>query len=300
MPKPQQKRLGKGLSVLLGEYAETPETTGTSEFEHLPLDRLRPNPFQPRRAVERGKLSELVASIRENGLLQPLVVRPATEGWQIVAGERRWRAVTELGWTDVPAYVREADDQTMFVLALVENLQREDLSPVDEAHAYQRLIDQFGLTQGDVADQVGRDRSTVSNTIRLLSLPEQVLEMLTAGELSAGHARALLGVGDAERVIVLARETVEQGLSVRALEARVRGPKPATGKKPRRRRSTGNVQGATEPYARRAEQALGRALGTAVRVTVVDKTHGQIEIPFRDPEDFERIVEAIVGVGGIV
>ncbi len=300
MTKRQKQRLGKGLSALLGEYAAEAPGAADGEVERLPISRLLPNPFQPRREVAQDKLVELIASIRENGLLQPLVVRPAGDGWQIVAGERRWRAITELGWADIPAYVREVDDQTMLVLALIENLQREELSPVDEAHAYQRLIDEFGMTQGDVAEQVGRNRSTVANTIRLLGLPDKVLGMIAGGVLSAGHARALLTLDEAAAMIALAGQAASEGWSVRELESQVRGPRPAAEKKRRRSRARGSLGDATEPYARRAAQALGRALGTNVRVRVVDKTSGHIEIPFRDPEDFERIVEVIVGVGGIV
>ena len=302
MPKPQKQRLGKGLSALLGEYAdEATESVADGSVEQLPVDRLKPNPFQPRRELDGEKLDELVASIQENGLLQPLVVRPDdAEGWEIVAGERRWRAVGELGWDRVPAFVREVDDQTMLVLALIENLQREELSPIDEAHAYQRLIDDFGLTQSEVAEQVGRDRSTVSNTIRLLGLPAEVLVLVGKGELSAGHARALLSLDDRDQAISLAQKAIREELSVRALERLVRDPgKERVGKK-RAGKSRLKSGGATEPYARRAEQALSRALGTEVRIKVVDKKRGHITIPFHDAEDFERIVEAIVGVGGIV
>lgn len=297
----QQKRLGKGLSALLGDYAPEAEAAGDSgPVTELPIAQLQPNPFQPRRDVADDQLAELVASIRENGLLQPLVVRPNDEGWQIVAGERRLRAVTELGWDSVPAHIREVDDRTMLILALIENLQREDLSPLDEAHAYRRLVDQFGMTQSEVAAQVGRDRSTVANTLRLLGLPEAVLKLLAARDLSAGHARALLGLDSPIRAAELARQAVAEGLSVRALEARVRESGTGTRAKPASRKKKPPANDTTDPYARRAEQALGRALGTAVRVKVVDKSRGQIEIPFRDPEDFERIVEFIVGVGGIV
>jgi ParB family chromosome partitioning protein len=193
------------------------------EFEQLPVAELRPNPFQPRQGLPDQSFDDLVASIRENGLLQPLVARPAAHGgWEIVVGERRWRAVQVLNWSHVPALVRDVDDRTTLVMALIENLQREDLSPLDEAHAYRRLIDEFDLTQGQVAERVGRDRSTVANTIRLLGLPGRVRELLAAGKISAGHARALLGLEDETRVIQLAQAAAEQGLSVREVERRVR------------------------------------------------------------------------------
>jgi ParB family chromosome partitioning protein len=293
----QQKRLGKGLDALLGDYA--PETsTAQREQERLPISALRPNPFQPRAEVDPKSLEELVASIRENGLLQPVVVRPVADGgWEIVAGERRFRAVQELGWSDVPVVVHDVDDRMMLVLALIENLQREDLNPLDEARAYRRLVDEFGLTQAQVAQRVGRDRSTVANTLRLLSLPDAVRELLSAGAISAGHARALLGLNDPARVIELAKAAANTGLSVREIERRVRQRRSGAGTQ-----ATGPkaADGRSSAYAARAEQALARALGTAVRVKLDGTSRGKIEIPFRDPEDFERIVEAIVGVGGIV
>jgi ParB family chromosome partitioning protein len=292
----QQKRLGKGLSALLGDYL--PGESAASEAERLPIAQLRPNPFQPRQGLDRDTLDQLIASIRENGLLQPVLVRPVEDGaWEIVAGERRFRAVQELGWTNVPVVVRDVDDRTMLVLALIENLQREDLNPLDEAHAYRRLVDEFGLTQSQVAERVGRDRSTIANTIRLLALPEPVRDLLAAGEISAGHARALLGLDDEGRVIELARAAAKKGLSVREVERRVRQRRGSG-----RRRKTGvpAASARASGYAAKAEQALARALGTGVRVKLDGASKGRIEIPFRDAEDFERIVEIIVGVGGIV
>ncbi len=295
MARKQQKRLGKGLSALLGDYL--PGDAAPGEAVELPVAQLRPNPFQPRKAVDRAALQELVASIRENGLLQPVVVRPIDGGaWEIVAGERRFRAVQELGWTHVPVVIRDVDDRTMLVFALIENLQREDLNPLDEAEAYRRLVDEFGLTQSQVAQRVGRDRSTIANTIRLLGLPEPVRELLAAGKISAGHARALLGLEDRARVVELARAAAKDGLSVREVERRVR-QRRAGGRRGARRAA---ASPRSNPYAARAEQALARALGTGVRIRLDGPSRGRIEIAFRDAEDFERIVEMIVGVGGIV
>jgi ParB family chromosome partitioning protein len=292
----QQKRLGKGLGALLGDYLPE-ESAEAREFEQLPVAELRPNPFQPRQGHPDESFDDLVASIRENGLLQPLVVRRTDGGWQIVAGERRWRAVQALDWSHVPAVIRDVDDRTMLVMALIENLQREDLSPLDEAHAYRRLIDEFGLTQGQVAERVGRDRSTVANTLRLLGLPNRVRELLAAGKISAGHARALLGLDDETRVIQLARAAADEGLSVREVERRVRQGR-AKGR--RGAPKAGSRDARSAAYIDRAEQALARALGTAVRVKLDGTSRGRIEIPFRDADDFERIVEIIVGVGGVV
>jgi len=294
--KKQQKRLGKGLSALLGDYLPE-EAASRGEIEQIAIDRLRPNPFQPRQAMDREGLEELVASIKENGLLQPVLVRPvAGGGWEVVAGERRFRAVKELGWDRVPVVVRDVDDRTMIVLALIENLQREDLSPLDEAHAYRRLVEEFGLTQAQVAARVGRDRSTVANTIRLLGLPEAVRGLLADGDISAGHARALLGLSDEKRVVELARAAARDGLSVREVEERVRQRRTSKPRKPKAKAADERANA----YAAKAEQALARALGTAVRVKLDGSNRGRIEIPFRDAADFERVVEVIVGVGGIV
>ena len=297
MAKKQQKRLGKGLSALLGDYLPE-EEAASGGAQQIAIADLRPNPFQPRQAMDEENLEELAASIKENGLLQPVVVRTVGDGaWEVVAGERRFRAVKDLGWTHVPVVIRDVDDRTMLVLALIENLQREDLSPLDEAHAYRRLVDEFGLTQAQVAERVGRDRSTVTNTIRLLALPQQVLDLLTGGKISAGHARALLGLSDEKRVIQLAKAAASQGLNVRQVEERVRHGR---GDKKRGASKTKKSESKSAAYVAKAEQALSRALGTNVRVRLDGAERGRIEIPFRDSEDFERMVETIVGVGGVI
>lgn len=297
MAKDPQKRLGKGLSALLGDYLPEADATGP-ELERLPVEELRPNPFQPRQAIDGEALEGLVQSIQENGLLQPIVVRASQQGgWEIVAGERRWRAVRQLEWTLVPVLKRDVDDHTMLVMALIENLQREDLRPLDEAHAYQRLLDEFGLTQSQVAERVGRDRSTIANTIRLLGLPDRVQKLLSDGKISAGHARALLGLDDEGRAVELANAAAAEGMSVREIERRVRDRKSGR-KRAERRARTPDPQASA--YVERAEQALARALGTAVSVRLTGAQNGHIEIPFRDAEDFERVVEVIVGVGGVI
>jgi len=292
----QQKRLGKGLSALLGDYLEEGGAE-SPEVDQLPIDELRPNPFQPRQSIDGDALEQLAQSIQENGLLQPILVRRADDAWEIVAGERRWRAVQQLQWSHVPVLRRDVDDHTMLVMALIENLQREDLNPLDEAHAYRRLIDEFGLTQSQVAERVGRDRSTVANTVRLLGLPKPVQKLLSEGKISAGHARALLGLADDARAVTLARSAAADGLSVREIERQVRQRK--TGKRQSKASKATSDPKATA-YVERAEQALSRALGTAVSVRLDGNDKGRIEIPFRDAEDFERVVEVIVGVGGII
>lgn len=289
MAKRGPKRLGKGLGALLGDYVESPqEDEGILE---IPVREVDPNPFQPRREFSPEALAELAGSIAENGLLQPIVVRPAGERWQLVAGDRRLRAVKKLGWTAVPAIVRPVDDRAMLVLALVENLQRHDLTPLEEAEGYRQLMDQFGLSQKEVAERVGRDRSTVANALRLLALPSGVRRLLDEGRLSAGHGRALLGLSDERLILALAREAAEKGLSVREVEERVR-----LGRGDGQRRKLARPAARSgDPQVRRIVTDLGRIFGTAVQVRMTGKGAGKIEIPFRDAQDFERILELVVG-----
>ncbi|HSL70645.1 MAG TPA: ParB/RepB/Spo0J family partition protein, partial [Longimicrobiales bacterium] len=228
--------------------------------------------------------------IRENGLLQPIVVRPATGGtasWELVAGERRWRAVTRLGWKDIPAVVRDVDDRTLLVLALVENLQRAQLSALDEAQGFKRLGEEFGLSQQEIADYVGRDRSTVANSLRLLHLPPSIQQLMGTGELSAGHARALLGVGNERRMLELARDAVAQQWSVRELEARVQRARPA-------RQSRGSSPRTRDANELLLEEELQRVFGAEVRIRA-QGLKGRVEIPFSGAEDFERVFELQTG-----
>ena len=284
-----RRRLGRGLEALLGPTREEAEREGN--LVQLPLKDIRPNPYQPRRDVDPAALEELKSSIRQAGLLQPVVVRaaPGVDGaYELIAGERRLRACQQLGWERIPAVLREVDDRTLLTLALVENLQRDDLSPVDEARGYDRLLAEFSLTQQEVADAVGRDRSTVANALRLLKLPEPVLQMLHEGLLTVGHARALLALDDARAVTALAREVVAQGLSVRDVEDRVRGGR-APERRPRLKR------GVAAPEVRRVEDALRRRLGTDVRVTLRAKGKGQLHIAFYSNDDLARLMELILG-----
>lgn len=291
----KRARLGKGLGALLGEYlpqdgAVAPEGV----LRVVPVGAVRPNPFQPRRTFAPEQLAELEASIRENGLLQPLVVRaiPNTPSdapeWELVAGERRLRVVRNLGWEEVPVVVRSIDDRAMLVLAIVENVQRAGLSPLEEAAGYRRLVDEFGFTQAEVAQSVGRERSTVANLLRLLHLPEEVQQMVGEGKLSMGHARALLGLGDEERMLELANLALQQGLSVRAVEDRVRGKTPA---------GPGEAGGEnpTEAHLRRLEEKIERVLGTVTRIRVGARRNGRIEILVRSADDFDRVLERLLG-----
>jgi ParB family chromosome partitioning protein len=284
-----RRRLGRGLEALLGPTREDAEREGS--LVELTVADIRPNPFQPRQDVDPAALEELKASIRQAGLLQPIVVRPMPDGggYELIAGERRLRACQALGWERIPAVKREVDDRTALTLALIENLQRDDLSPVDEARGYERLLAEFKLAQQDVADAVGRDRSTVANALRLLKLPAPVLTMLHEGQLSVGHARALLALEDPRAAATLAREAVAQGFSVREVEDRVRGGR-APVRRPRLKRGVGQA-----PEVRRVEDALRRRLGTDVRVTLRAKGKGQIHVAFYSNDDLARLLELLLG-----
>ncbi len=286
-----RRRLGRGLEALLGPTREEAEREGS--LVELAIADIRPNPYQPRRDVDPAALAELQASILKAGLLQPVVVRAApgerAPGYELIAGERRLRACQALGWDRIPAVKRDVDDRTVLTLALIENLQRDDLSPVDEARGYERLIAEFNLTHQDVADAVGRDRSTVANALRLLKLPAGVLALLHEGRLSVGHARALLALDDPRAVATVAKEAVDLGLSVRDVEDRVRGGR-APVRRPRLKQGLGAA-----PEVRRIEDALRRRLGTDVRVTLRAKGKGQIHVNFYSNDDLARLLELILG-----
>lgn len=279
-------RLGKGLGALLGEYLE-PDAQ-PAEVQRIAVASIVPNPMQPRRVFSDAELEELTTSIRENGLLQPLVVRPAPGApgrYELVAGERRFRAVGRLGWADVPALIREASDETLLVLALVENLQREALNPLEEAEGYATLAERFEMSHAAIAKTVGKDRSTVANVIRLLKLPPSVRKLVEQGSLTQGHARALLTVEDPVHAAELARRAVKEGWSVRETERQAGGTRP-----PRRRKQRGD-----DPVVRALEEALQDRLLTHVVVRQGRGGKGAIEVRYRGAEDFERIFELLAG-----
>jgi ParB family chromosome partitioning protein len=286
-----QRRLGRGLEALLGPISKE-EAQKEGLLRDLPLTAVEPNPFQPRQRWDDEALAELAASIEASGLLQPVVVRPHGEGrWQLIAGERRWRAAGKLGWTRIPAVVKEADDRTLLTLALIENLQRDQLTPMDEARGYHRLQEQFGLPQAEVARLVGKSRPLVANTLRLLKLPGKVQGMLEDGTLSAGHGRALLALEDDKALVKMATAAVEHGWSVRELEDRVarggrrKGPLPAP-------RSPLTAQSAE---ARRIEDVLRKRLATDVRLTAKRKGRGTLAISYYSHDDLARLLELILG-----
>jgi ParB family chromosome partitioning protein len=286
-----EKRLGRGLEALLGPVTrEAAQASGA--LRELPVAAIRPNPYQPRTTFNEQELQDLANSIGASGLLQPIVVRPKDAGFELIAGERRWRAVQRLGWANVPAVVKEADDRTLLTLALIENLQRDNLSPIDEALGYQRLMDEFQVAQTEVARLVGRDRSTVSNVLRLLKLPESVRALVHAEQLSEGHARALLGLVNNAAIEKLAHEAAANGWSVREVEERVRGDAPATRRPRATKAATPTAQSAD---ARRIEDALRRRLGTDVRLTAKRRGRGNLVISYYSNDDLARVLELILG-----
>ena len=279
MPSDTARRgLGRGLEVLIGGSA------GEAELLHIPIEAIHPNPRQPRRRFEPEATAGLAASIRHQGVLQPVVVRPRSEGgFELIAGERRWRAAREAGVPTLPAVVRNADDRDTLLLGLVENVAREDLSPVEEARAYAMLMDEFELALGEIAERVGRSKPSVSNRLRLLELPEEVLWMLARGDISEGHARAVLSLPDDDARLRLARRIARDGMTVRAAERAAQDG----GAQRRPRRAT--PPSAVDPaLAARARAAAERLSGLPARVT-----SGRLEIRFDDETQLAELVEVL-------
>ena len=275
VPDRPRRGLGRGFEVLIGGADAAPE------LRHVPVAEIHANPRQPRRRFEHEATAGLAESIRTQGLIQPLVLRPRVQGgYELIAGERRWRASCEAGLETVPAIVREAGDRDTLLLALVENVAREDLSPIEEARAYAVLLDEFELSLGDVAERVGRSRPSVSNRIRLLELPDDVLAMVERGELSEGHARAVLAVPDHDERRKLARKIVRTGMSVRAAEKAARW----SGARTRTRR----VHPVDPALAARAREAAERITGRSVQVRA-----NRVEIEFADETELAELVEAL-------
>ncbi len=276
----QKRRLGKGLGALIGD---TGPDEGIQRLIDLPLDEIRPNPYQPRMGFDGDKIEELSRSIREKGILQPLIVSRRDDGYELVVGERRLRAAKQAGLAEVPCIIMDVPNEELLELALVENLQREDLDPIEEAKAYGLMIEKFALSQEEVARRVGKERSTVTNSLRLLNLSEGVQEMLRAGRLTAGHARTLLGIEDPREQLAAATDIVEMGLSVREAEE-TRREKGETGRKRTYRKSA-------DPRIRRVEEELQRHFGTLVKLRGSHK--GSIVIRYYSMEDLNRILEIL-------
>ena len=279
------KGLGKGLGALLGESAMQPSTQQSPLL--LPLQKIEPNLLQPRKSFNEEELAALADSIRQHGVIQPLTVRLLDTGYyQIIAGERRWRAARMAGLREVPVVIIEADDKKAMELALIENLQRADLTPIEEARGYQQLIGEYGLTQEQVADRVSKSRPAVANAMRLLSLPDELLSMVESGKLTAGHARALLSIKDERQQLAVAQKVVNLQLSVRQTEAMckkllkaVKAPEP----KP-----------VEVDYLAECEKTLTRCLGRGVKI-VSGKRKGKIELEYYGQEDLQRLYEALSG-----
>lgn len=301
MTTEKPRRLGRGLEALLAARPTSSTSTQAPDaLRRIPLAEIQANPYQPRKEFSAEELVELEASLRVNGLLQPITVRshPSGRGYELIAGERRLRAASKLGWTDIPAIIHEIDDRTLLTLALVENLQRADLNPIEEAEGYQRLITDFTVTQQQVADIVGKDRTTVTNLLRLLKLPVAVRNAIQDGQISIGHARALLSLDSDRDAISLAREIVTHGLSVRDVEQRSRGHKAPTSRPRRNRRQTATADKHDPPESvelRRATEQLRRRLQTDVSVSQATPERGVIEIVFYSVDDLDRLLELILG-----
>jgi len=275
-----RQALGKGLSALIPEVSE--ETAGVRE---LPVAEIEPNPEQPRTRFAEARLDELAASVRVHGVVQPVVVRRLPNGrYGLIVGERRLRAAKRAGLESMPAIVRDVEEAEALEIALVENLQREDLNPIDEAQGYEALMEMGGLSQAEVAERVGKDRSTVANALRLLDLDSEVQEMLSGGTLTAGHGRALLGLADGTGQRAMAERAVKDRLSVRQIEALVRGRKRRK-KAPRRKRSE-------DPLVREWEERLQRVFGTLVRIERMGN-EGSVRIEYYSAEDLERVLELL-------
>ena len=283
----QRKRLGKGLGALLGESAVEAARRPGGEAERVEVERIVPNRHQPRVRFDDEGIAELAASIGQMGVLQPLLVTPLEDGrYMLVSGERRLRAARRAGLPTVPVVVREVDDRELLELALVENLQREDLDPIEEANGYRELVEAFELTQAEVAERVGRSRPAVANAIRLLELPDEVQGLVRGGALSAGHGRALLGLTDRRGIPPLARKVVRDGLNVRQVERLVKRENRPAAREARR-------PGPDDLERRRIEEDLQRALGTRVRLRTDRSGKGRLEVEFFSFEDLERIVQRL-------
>lgn len=286
-----RKALGRGLGALLSSDRTIDLGPEPAEVD---IDSIVPGPMQPRTHFDQASLESLAESIKSHGVVQPLLVRRRDDRFELVAGERRWRAARLAGLTRVPVIVREVPDESLLEVALIENIQREDLNPIEEAQAYRKLIETVGLTQEALATRIGRDRSYITNYLRLLRLPEDLQQLLKEGRLSTGHARTLLAVSHPDQQRRLARQVIDGGLSVRATELmvhRMLEAKPA--------RNAAGSHRAVDPNVRAAETKLRRALGTQVKILVSEQGRGKIEISFFDNRDLDRIYGLLMNPGQV-
>ncbi|ADL08984.1 ParB/RepB/Spo0J family partition protein [Thermosediminibacter oceani] len=281
-----KKGLGRGLGALIPMMDEK---TDEKNIQEISISEIRPNEHQPRKAFDDEKLSELAASIKEHGVLQPVILRKVKNGYEIVAGERRWRAARIAGIDKIPAVVKELTDAEVMQIALIENLQREDLNPLEEAAAYKRLMEEFGMTQEELAARIGKSRSQIANTVRLLNLEPEIQQMIKQGRLTAGHARALLAVDDPRERMKIARRITEENISVRETEEIAKTVALKAGKK--REKGRGEE---INPALLHVTEQLQKVLGTKVRVKGSERK-GRIEIEFYSEDELERILEIIIG-----
>lgn len=285
------RRLGRGLEALLGS-ATGLASSDDGALRSIPIGQIARNPFQPRQDFNTEDLAELEESLKASGLLQPITVRrrPGKDGFELIAGERRLRAATKLGWKEIPAIIKEIDDRTILTLALVENLQRTDLNPIEEGEGYQHLSAEFGLTQQQIAETVGKDRTTIANMLRLLQLPKSVRELLQEGHLTMGHAKVLLGFEDQEKITSLAQEIVRDVLTVREVEQRLRDAVSSqSGKKAGRPRARDRQA----PELKRIEDRLRHFLQTDIAIKVGTGNRGTLTIHFYSSDDLERLLELL-------
>ena len=281
-----QKGLGKGLGALLGDYMDDPQQE--SAYRLLPIHKVEPNPDQPRHSFDETELQELADSIAQHGVIQPLTVREMPNGYfQIIAGERRWRASRLANLSEIPAVVIEADDKTAMELALIENLQRQDLNPVEEARGYDALISEYGMTQEEAAQRVGKSRPAVATALRLLALPEKVLAMLEEGKLTAGHARAVLSLKNEKKQLDAANKIAALGLSVRQAELLCKNMSREPEKKP--------VVTLEVDYVAECEKSLSKHLGRGVKI-INGKRKGRFELEFYGQEDLQVLLDALMKI----
>ncbi|NHM26731.1 ParB/RepB/Spo0J family partition protein [Desulfofundulus sp. TPOSR] len=288
----KKRGLGRGLGALIPVV----QSEGEGALQEIRVDDVQPNPRQPRQAIDQEKIQELALSIQEHGVVQPIVVRPVPGGkYEIIAGERRWRACRMLGLEFIPAIIRDYGDLEASAISLIENVQREDLNPLEEAVAYRRLIDEFGLTQEDIARLVAKSRPFIANTLRLLSLPPEVQDMLSAGLITAGHARAILSLDDAAAQIAAAREVVSGGLNVRETEELIRRFTGRDGKnhEPAQKQASHSSRSKDEELES-MEDMLGGALGTRVRIRARRGGRGVIEIAFESRAQLDEIINLLM------
>ena len=297
MAAPKKKGLGKGLDALFANTeintkeisVEKPAENVDNGISYININDIKPNESQPRKTFDDEKIGELADSIQEHGLIQPIVLRKSGKGYEIVAGERRWRACRKAGLKEIPCIVKELTDEENMLLAIIENMQREDLNPVEEAEGLNQMIVTYGLTQAEVSKSVGKSRPYITNALRLLKLPEAIREMLSEGQLTTGHARAIAGISSKEKQLKIAEKVIKEGMSVRELEKLIKED-GAPAKKPAKRRAEKNAD------VKRVEEDLKTVLGTKVNLAQSGKK-GKIEIEYYSREELERLIELLKTLG---